>query len=216
MGAARINHCRVGHAAGLQRNCGRVMSGCPCASKPIINPDPRRVCGPEHPLEILMSIQSFICVVATLALLAPGAPALAQRDDRRDPRPREGRGEMHQIQRDRESVRDSRRDSRKESRRDARRYSGRENVRGRYDPWDARGRGYDRARDEWRGAGPYRNFYRGGRLPPQFHHRHYVVDDWRGHRLSAPPRGHHWVQTGSDYLLVAIATGVIVQMLLDY
>lgn len=159
-----------------------------------------------------MSIQSLICVVATLALLAPGAPALAQRDDRRDQRPRDSRGEVHQIQRERESARDSR----QESRRDARSYSGRENVRGRYDPRDARGRGYDRARNEWRGAGPYRNFYRGGRLPPQYNHRHYVVDDWRGHRLSAPPRGYHWVQTGSDYLLVAIATGVIVQMLLEY
>jgi len=39
-----------------------------------------------------------------------------------------------------------------------------------------------------------------------------VVNDWRGHRLSAPPRGYHWVQTGSDYVLVAIATGIILQL----
>ena len=44
----------------------------------------------------------------------------------------------------------------------------------------------------------------------------YVVDDWRGHHLSAPPRGYHWVQTGSDYVLVAIATGVILQLLLSH
>ncbi len=31
---------------------------------------------------------------------------------------------------------------------------------------------------------------------------------------SAHPRGYHWVQYGSDYLLVAIATGVIAQLIL--
>jgi Ni/Co efflux regulator RcnB len=66
-----------------------------------------------------------------------------------------------------------------------------------------------------RGAGPYHNWYRGSRLPPEYHSRHYVVEDWRGHHLSAPPRGYHWVQAGSDYLLVAIATGVIAQLLLS-
>jgi len=69
-------------------------------------------------------------------------------------------------------------------------------------------------RDE-RGAGPDHQFYRGGRLPTQYRSRQYVVDDWRGHHLSAPPRGYHWVQTGGDYVLVAIATGVILQLLLN-
>ena len=44
--------------------------------------------------------------------------------------------------------------------------------------------------------------------------RQYVVEDWRGHRLSAPPRGYHWVQVGADYVLVAVATGIILQMML--
>ncbi len=66
-----------------------------------------------------------------------------------------------------------------------------------------------------RGAGPNRQFHRGDRLPPEYRHRNYVVDDWRGHGLSAPPRGYHWVQTGSDYVLVAIATGVILQLMLN-
>jgi Ni/Co efflux regulator RcnB len=65
-----------------------------------------------------------------------------------------------------------------------------------------------------RGAGPQHNFYRGGRLPNQYRNRQYVVDDWRGHHLSAPPRGYHWVQTGGDYVLVAIASGIIAQILL--
>jgi Ni/Co efflux regulator RcnB len=66
-----------------------------------------------------------------------------------------------------------------------------------------------------RGAGPNHNFYRGERLPTEYRHRQYVVEDWRGHHLSAPPRGYHWVQTGADYVLVAVATGVILQLLLS-
>jgi Ni/Co efflux regulator RcnB len=66
-----------------------------------------------------------------------------------------------------------------------------------------------------RGAGPDHAFHQGGRLPNQYRSNQYVVNDWRAHRLSAPPRGYHWVQTGSDYVLVAIATGVIMQLLLN-
>ena len=65
------------------------------------------------------------------------------------------------------------------------------------------------------GAGPNRNWYRGSRLPSAYRTQHYVVRDWRGHHLYAPPRGHYWVQNGADYLLVAIATGVIVQIMLS-
>ena len=69
-------------------------------------------------------------------------------------------------------------------------------------------------RDE-RGAGPEHNWHRGDRLPAEYRHRNYVVDDWRGHHLDAPPRGYHWVQSGGDYVLAAIATGVILKMVLD-
>jgi Ni/Co efflux regulator RcnB len=78
-----------------------------------------------------------------------------------------------------------------------------------------RGRANGRDRRDERGAGPDRAFYRGDRLPFEYRSKQYVVDDWRGHRLSAPPRGYHWVQTGGDYVLVAIATGVILQLLLN-
>lgn len=80
---------------------------------------------------------------------------------------------------------------------------------------DYLGRANTDERREERGAGPNHAFHRGERLPVENHHRQYVVDDWRGHNLSAPPRGYHWVQTGSDYVLVAIATGIIVQLLLN-
>jgi Ni/Co efflux regulator RcnB len=65
-----------------------------------------------------------------------------------------------------------------------------------------------------RGAGPDHNFRRGGRLPYEYRNNSYVVDNWRAHHLSAPPRGYHWVQTGGDYVLIAITTGIIVQIML--
>jgi Ni/Co efflux regulator RcnB len=59
----------------------------------------------------------------------------------------------------------------------------------------------------------YRRFNRGERLPPQYRSNQYVVNDWRGHHLSAPPRGYQWVQNGSDYVLAAVATGVIASVI---
>ena len=75
--------------------------------------------------------------------------------------------------------------------------------------------GPDRNMHDMRGAGPEHSFHRGDRLPPQYRSRQYVVDDWRGHRLSAPPRGYRWVQVGGDYVLAAIATGVIASLILN-
>lgn len=67
-------------------------------------------------------------------------------------------------------------------------------------------------RHEERGAGPNHEFRRGQRLPPEYRHNQYVVNDWRGYNLSRPPRGYHWVQAGGDYVLVAIPTGLILQI----
>ena len=68
------------------------------------------------------------------------------------------------------------------------------------------------ANNEWRGQ----EWRRGQRLPAEYRHRQYMVTDWRGHHLSAPPRGYRWVQHGSDYVLVAIASGVIADLLLNH
>ncbi len=38
--------------------------------------------------------------------------------------------------------------------------------------------------------------------------------NWHQHNLRAPPRGYHWVQSGNDFLLVAITTGIIADILL--
>lgn len=55
----------------------------------------------------------------------------------------------------------------------------------------------------------------GSRIPPQYRSSRYVVHDWRGRRLHQPPRGYHWVQHGGDYMLVAIASGVISQLIIN-
>ncbi|PCE32094.1 RcnB family protein [Burkholderia ubonensis] len=68
---------------------------------------------------------------------------------------------------------------------------------------DAPPRWADEPRREWR---------KGDRLPDEFRDRQYVVDDWRGYRLSAPPRGYHWVGIGGDYLLVQIGSGVVLRV----
>ena len=82
-------------------------------------------------------------------------------------------------------------------------------------PAEMQGSAQDGEREVKRGAGPNHAYHRGDRLPAKERNRQYVVDDWLGHGLMAPGRGYHWVQTGGDYVLVAIPTGVIVQLLLD-
>lgn len=77
-----------------------------------------------------------------------------------------------------------------------------------------RGRADNDERRAERGAGPNHEFHRGERLPVEYRNRQYVVNDWRSHSLRAPPRGYQWVQTGPDYVLVAIATGIIFQLFL--
>ena len=65
-------------------------------------------------------------------------------------------------------------------------------------------RGFPNPRSEWR---------RGGRVPQEYRGRNYVVDDYRSHRLNAPPRGYQWVGVGGDFVLAAVATGIIAQII---
>jgi len=60
---------------------------------------------------------------------------------------------------------------------------------------------------------PHSDWHRGDRLPAEYRDRSYVVDNWHEHGLSAPPRGYHWVGVNGDYVLAAVATGVIANIL---
>lgn len=59
-------------------------------------------------------------------------------------------------------------------------------------------------------------FRRGAHIPREFRNRQYVVNDYRAYHLSPPPRGHQWVQVGADYVLIAIATGLIAHIVLNH
>jgi Ni/Co efflux regulator RcnB len=68
------------------------------------------------------------------------------------------------------------------------------------------GRGHDR---DW--VPPGHRWERGHRYDGPI----YVVHDYGRYRLRPPPRGYHWVRDDDgQYLLVAIATGVILDMVL--
>jgi Ni/Co efflux regulator RcnB len=157
----------------------------------------------------LCSRRRALGLAAALLLLGPARPGWAQGHQDRGraaDEPRRGNNDLPDEPRRGNDRRDR---PQPPDRRDQDRY-GNSNGNGRGGDLHASQRGGN----EERGAGPDHNFRRGQRLPQAYRHRNYVVDDWRGHRLTAPPRGYQWVQTGSDYVLVAIATGVILQLLL--
>lgn len=68
--------------------------------------------------------------------------------------------------------------------------------------------------DYYNARGP--EFRRGGYVPREFRNHQYYVTDYRAHRLSPPPRGQQWVQIGPDYVLIALATGLIAHMVLSH
>jgi Ni/Co efflux regulator RcnB len=149
-----------------------------------------------------MKSRTIACGIAIAALgfssLSFAQPA--HREARQDVR--EARQDIRKAQRDLHRA-DDRREAR-EARRDLREAQ-RDLREAREDRRDARRHHYD-------ARGP--EFRRGGRLPVELRQRHYVVSNWHGHRLYAPPRGYHWVQVGPDYVLAAIATGIIANLIL--
>jgi Ni/Co efflux regulator RcnB len=128
------------------------------------------------------------------------------RDDRRDWR-RDRRDDRRDARRDRRDDRRDYRRDRREDRWDRRRHNGYwYSNRWYYGPPPAHWR--DHARYD------YRQWRRGDRLP-SYYRSHYHAVDWRYHRLRAPPRGYHYVRDDrGDYLLVGIATGVILGVIL--
>ncbi|MCV9960812.1 RcnB family protein [Pararhizobium sp. BT-229] len=53
---------------------------------------------------------------------------------------------------------------------------------------------------------------RGHRLSPVERRRIAAVNDYRRYKLRAPPRGQQWVRVDNDFLLISVATGVIVNL----
>lgn len=144
-------------------------------------------------------------IFAAVATLTSGA-ALAQSYDRDNRHDRNDRYEQS---------------DRNDNRYRGERYDGNQRAQyghdNRYDRHDRNDR-YDGRRGEGRRhytTGSNYRVYRGGYLAHEYRGSRYVVSDWRERRLYAPPRGYHWVQAGNDYALVALATGLIAQVLLN-
>jgi len=69
---------------------------------------------------------------------------------------------------------------------------------------------------------PPRGYYghrwqRGEWLPPVYRTRYYYVPDYYryGHRVYAPPPGCRWVHHDGDLVLMALATGVVLDVIYD-
>ncbi|HSH89010.1 MAG TPA: RcnB family protein [Ramlibacter sp.] len=59
-------------------------------------------------------------------------------------------------------------------------------------------------------------FYQGGYVPHEYRHHRYYVNDWRARHLNAPPYGYQWMQVDNgDYVLMALATGLIANLLMN-
>jgi Ni/Co efflux regulator RcnB len=153
-----------------------------------------------------MNKKRLIASALMAALLGAGAASHAQDRNRGD--------------NDRHEQRDNHGDDRRgnDHRVDDRRGDDRRGNDNRGNDYRGNDRRADVRHDDRRGdgAGPNRNFHRGERLPTNYRSNQYVVNDWRGHKLRQPPRGYHWVQTGGDYVLAAIATGIIADLIINH
>ena len=162
---------------------------------------------------------------AAVAALSSGV-AMAQTNDYRGERHDQNRYEQGQRGEDRNAYARQGGDSQRGEHRDYRDNRDNRDNDGYRDRRD--NRDYRQNRDFRRhdGYGVYNNgssghyvrndFRRGGYVPSEYRGSRYAVSDWRSHRgLYAPQRGYQWVQSGNDYLLVAIATGLIANVLLN-
>ncbi|KQX19039.1 RcnB family protein [Variovorax sp. Root434] len=142
---------------------------------------------------MITNSKSMAVVAAALAMCMAAGSAIAQ-DRHGDGRPGDGRYEQ--------------RDQRDQHDRNFDRHGPQgDYYRGNQDFRDGRQfdrRGFPQPHTEWR---------RGGRVPQEYRGRNYVVQDWRAYRLQQPPRGYQWVGVGGDFVLAAIATGVIANII---
>ena len=155
---------------------------------------------------------TILCSIAIAAMSLASVPSFAQpRQEAREDL-REGRQDRREATRD---VREGRRDLRQADT-PAERREARQDIReGRTDRREARRDVREARQDLHYYNARSAEFRRGARIPLYLRSNNYVVNDWRAYRLAAPPRGYQWVQVGSDFVLVAIATGIIANIILS-
>jgi Ni/Co efflux regulator RcnB len=162
-----------------------------------------------------MKASALVCAALAGTLGFSTLASAQDRDGRRDDHPRAERRD------DRREARDERRDDRQDWRQDRREQRA-----------ERQDRQEDRAyRQGWR-AGDYHQpsyqyqqpryysqaprFQRGGYLPYEYRQRGYYVNNWNAYpSLYAPPHGHQWMNVNGELLLVALATGLIANALMN-
>ena len=167
-----------------------------------------------------MKSRTLVSALLAAALGLSSLSAFAQSNDKRGDRRSDVRVIVQPVQHverrdDRRDDRFERRDDRRDDRFDRRNDRRNDRFDRRDDRRDARNnRNFRNNHRYYNARSP--EFRRGNYIPYEYRHRQYFVVDHRGHRLAPPPRGHQWVQVGTDYVLIAIATGLIANIILNH
>jgi len=167
---------------------------------------------------LLLTIAAVAAVAGPMAVAASDASAQDRgrwdhRDDRGGRGDRGDRGDRHEGRWD---------DRGRGGRWDGRHDNGRHRGWDRGDRWDDRRYNGYYYNNRWSYGAPPAHYYghpgyrpgysawrRGGYLPPYYRGNGYVIHDYGYYRLRPPPRGYYWYRAGNDYVLAAIATGLI-------
>lgn len=78
-------------------------------------------------------------------------------------------------------------------------------------------KGHGDHHDNGRHEGWYKEYKRGDHIDVVYLQPRYYVEDYRVVHLAPPPPGHRWVRyPDGRYILVAVATGIIADILLNH
>lgn len=135
-------------------------------------------------------------MAATLAVSSLGVASAAEAQTR---------GHYDQRQ-DRRADRDDRREWRQDNRDDRREFRQQQRA---YARWQQAQRRYSAGRYYAPRGYQQRDWSYGQRMPSYYRTNQYVVNDYARYGLRAPPRGYHYVRSGNDVVLAAIAGGLI-------
>jgi len=147
-----------------------------------------------------------ILLATALALTVLASPAMA-----------DGRGKGHGHGHDKHHDRDDRHD--RYDRHDDDRYDRRDRGDRGYDRYDSRYYySYDgRNHPPGRHNGWHKDYRRGQRIDVVYMQPRYYIDDYPRYHLAPPPRGHRWVRMDDGrMILIAVATGIIADVLLHH
>lgn len=91
------------------------------------------------------------------------------------------------------------------------------------DPWHGHGHGGNKHGNAHHHNGhgyqgrDHHHWHQGGYIGSRYYRDdRYWVRDWHARHLPEPPHGHRWLHIDGDYVLAAVATGVITAIVLGH